>query len=508
MGIGSAIKSGAAAKVANAANAGKRGAKSAARAARGEGDDVFALFRHLEQLALAVRGREDLWLTPARLVRSVDEVLSSAASPAVRLALATVLGRAAKDASGAAARVPRWLSTQVQRHLAEFDRLYVLGRRESMDYAMPLMLAHRSEWAGLLRELEKAGVSREAAEVLDRYLAVRMNYVMASGGALEDPLRKAVLPATGALSGAPTSTASTGSAATSSATSATSKAAGRAAKGAVDGTPGEVVEAMARAERQTMNMTAAQRARLPWDQLGPLGKLDRLLPPGDPAWRQIDEWVAMRRAAGQPLVGAQLQGFIGELVALRTAGVAEFLREEARRVLAQDPSLGAQGWRLVVQQRPVTMAQAGQALRQGGAVPATGLGGNGESFDLSVWLVKDADDGAVAMPVLRVQVKSGQEANAVGGVTQSLDSDEWRMFSDTVTLDVGTPGASSPKNFELRPPDTFSVVRVLVTAGDADPGKLAKALPPGGDLKLFRMPFSASEFNAIGHGLARRLGGQ
>ena len=32
-----------------------------------------------------------------------------------------------------------------------------------------------------------------------------------------------------------------------------------------------------------------------------------------------------------------------------------------------------------------------------------------------------------------------------------------------------------------------------------------KAVPPGGDLTLFRMPFTGSEFNAIGQGLARRL---
>ncbi|WP_343632822.1 hypothetical protein [Roseateles sp.] len=474
MGLGSAV------------TGSKRGANPVARAAEQGGQDSFALLRHLEQLALAVRGRTDVWLMPARIARSVDEVLSSTASPAVRLALATVLGRAAKGAGGASSAIPRWLSTQVQRHLAEFDRLYALARRESTLYAMPLMLARQNEWGGLLGELEKAGVSREAAEVLDRYLAVRMNHVMASGGALDDPLRKAVLPATGS----------------------TGNAASRAAQGATGATPGEMVDAMARTERQTKNMDAATRARLPWEQLGPLGKLERLLPPGDPAWRQIDEWVALRRAAGQPVVGAQLQGYIGELVALRTAGVVEFLRDEARRVLAQDPSLGGQGWRLVIQQRPVTMAQAGKDLRKGGALPATGLGGNGESFDLSVWLVKDAEDGAVAMPVVRVQVKSGQEANAVGGVTQSLDSDEWRMFSDTVTLDVGTPGAPVAKNFELRPPDTFSVVRVLVTAGDADPGRLAKAVPPGGDLTLFRMPFTGSEFNAIGQGLARRLGGQ
>lgn len=439
--------------------------------------DLLDVFRHLDELAVAVRGRTDLWTKPLRLMRVTGKVLDEA-PPAARVALAAVLGR-----GGSGRTVPRWLSTRVQRHIADFDHLYSLARRESNLYSLSMLYGMRDRWQPLLKSLQDAGVEYEAIEHLDRYMAVRLNFLTATGGDFgpgAPALRKTLLPAL----------------------EATASMARQMERKLVD-----LVEEYAAKELGGKPLSAAQRARIPFAQLGTFGKLQKLLPADDPAWRELGAWMAARKAAGVPVQPQQLQGAIGEFVALRTPGVVAFLERETARVLAADPTLAAEGWRVLVQHRPVGMAQASRSVKEGANLPAGGLGGNGESFDVSVWLVKDAPgENPVAMPVVRVQVKSGKEDNVLDGVSQSLASDEWRQFSDTVTLDFGSAGAPRPRNFELKPPDTFSVVRVLVGADVPQSKALRAKMPPGTDLNVFKLPLAGAEFGKIGGIMARRLG--
>jgi hypothetical protein len=126
-------------------------------------------------------------------MRVTGKVLDEA-PPAARVALAAVLGRG----SGSRA-VPRWLATRVQRHIAEFDHLYALARRESNLYSLSLMHGMRDRWQTLMKSLQEEGIDYEAIEHLDRYMAVRQNFLTATwldiGPTSSPGLRKALLPA-------------------------------------------------------------------------------------------------------------------------------------------------------------------------------------------------------------------------------------------------------------------------------------------------------------------------
>ena len=437
-------------------------------------EDALSAFRHLDEIALAVHHRTGLWNEPLRLMRVTSEILEEAPA-AVRVALAGVLGR-----GGSGRKLPRWLSTSVQRHLTEFSHLYALGRVQSNLYTYSTLRGLTERWAPLVRALDEAGVGREAIEQLDRYMSTRLNFLMSTGGEAESALRSATLTALGR----------------------TTQAGQKAARKLID-----AVEEYAAKEFARKGLSAAEVARIPFGELGPFGKLQRLLPGDDPAWRELGAWVVARTKAGSPIKPWELQGVLGEIVALRTPGVVEFLKRETGRVLALDPSLGAQGWRVMFQPRTVTVAKRGKEFEKGAQLAEEGLAGSGQSFDVSVWLVKDAaGETPVAMPVARVQVKAGTEETVLKGVDQGLVSDEWRMFSDTVTLDVGRPGAPKARNYELRPPDTFNVIRVLVGADVPDPKKLLAKMPKGTDLAVFGMPLSGGEFGMIGGVLSRMAG--
>lgn len=462
-------------------------------------DDALDVFRHLDELALAVSGRGAKWTDPVRLTKVTNRLLEDA-PPAARVALAALLGRGAKTSN-----LPRWLSKKVQSFITEFDHVYSLARRESNLYATSLTIGMQGRWNVLVKSLQDAGVERAAVEQLDRYVSIRTNFLLASGGDLMDDaaatlgkalptetigrnvgalepalgganLRKAVLPALEASA------------------SAIAKAERRMV---------ELVEEYAVKELGGKRLSAAARARIPWSELKPFNKLQRLLPPGDPAWRELAAFVASQKN----VTANMLQGAIGEIVAMRTPGVVDFLRRETGRVLASDPTLAAQGWRVLVQHRPVQMATAKSSLKKGKtAIPGEGLEGNAASFDVSVWLVKEGEN-PTAMPVVRVQVKSGKEGNVLDGVKQSLVTDEWRQYSDSVTLDFGSVGAPKPRNFELKPPDTFSVVRVLVGADVPSAKALRAEMPSGTDLNVFKMPLTGAEFGMIGGILSRNVGG-
>jgi hypothetical protein len=430
-------------------------------------DDVRSAFRALRSTAMGVFRRTGVWTAPTRLVRYAAEIRG-----AVPAALHEVLddllfgpgtraGVAVSNAARPALRVPAQLVSSLQAHLHEFSRLYSLGRSDSSAYTYAMLKALDARWPRLAKQLDAAGVPAEVVQPIERYMLERLNHTLAR---LDERVRATTL---------------------------------RAAVTTTSSLPrGEAVWRKmldwAHAGMRKKRRPIESFEDLPWSELDGFGKMCRLFPEGDPAWREIADVVAANSNA--PKI---VQGFIGELVALRTPGVVEFIEQQTREVLAGSADLVAQGWRVVIQPRSVMMPTLTEGVKVGKALPGGGVGGMGLSFDFSVWLVKDD----TAMPVVRGQVKAGKVANAQAGVQQSTETDDWRGLGDIVEMLID----GKPKQFSLRPPDSYAVIRVLVVTDDTPIDVLQKAVPAGGTLNVFRMPMTATEFAAVSGAIQREF---
>lgn len=435
-------------------------------------DDALSVFRSLDRLALAAHRRTGLWTEPLRLARFAAEIVGEA-PPHTQGALEAIFRGAPKLArkadAGAAplVRVPLWLMRGVQNHLTEFCHLYALSRGRSNLYCLGRLRAMDHRWPALALAMRNAGVHGDVIEQIERFMATRSNYLLASGNWPDFHVNMRLVDLT--------------------------HQGDSMARKLSDAT-----REYATGELRKRGLRLARIGDLPFGELDAFGKLHRLLPENDPAWREIGAWAAARAASGGAINPQELQGLIGELVALRVPGVMAFIRDETSKVLAANPELIKQGWRVVFQPRSVWMAKRSKAFEKaGGKLAGEGLNGAGLSFDTSVWLVKDE----AAMSVLRLQVKAGTEATVLKGVDQSLVGDEWRAFSDTVELEID----GVTKRFENRPPDTFNVTRVLVGAGITDPAALIARMPPATRLDVFSMPLSGADFGKIGGALAEKL---
>jgi hypothetical protein len=343
----------------------------------------------------------------------------------------------------------------------EFNHLYTLSRNESALFALPLLKRLEARWPPLAQSLREAGVEAAAVEHVERHMAVRLNSLLESGEPLgfAPRLPVAVLSKHG-------------------------DSAARKLRSAI--------EDYARKALRTKGLPFTALRGLPFEQLDAFGKLLILLPDSDPAWRELGAWAAARAAAGKPVAGREMQGVLGEIIAARTPGVLAYFRDETQKVLRQNPTLLKEGWRVVFQPNSVKMAQRSKALEKGAQLAEEGLIGSGLSFDLSVWFVHE--EKLQAMPVLRAQVKAGVEETVLKGATQSLVSDEWRMFSGPVTLQV----SNKANHFELRPPDSFTSVRVLIGADVPPAGRFAPHMPAMSTLDVFELPMSGKEFGMLG----------
>lgn len=433
-------------------------------------DRVNSVFRAFHSVALGVRRRTGIWTAPARVLRYAAEIKGHAPLKLHGVLDDIFFGSAsmAQKSRGAIAtavapsvKVPAFLVHGVQEHLTEFSHLYSLSRSEPNLYSYQMLKNLDSRWPVLVGELKRAGVPDEAVEQIERYMLERMNHLLAR----EDfPAGKAAIQAVKSTPG------------------------GRSAARAM----WENADKWAHQDLTKRGLPALALEDGPFEDLDAFGKLIRLFPEGDPAWRELGEFAASNTKEAS---ANMLQGIIGELIALRTPGVLAFVKQETKRILRENEALLEQGWRVMFQPRSVVVAKHAAGMETGGAVPTEGLPGSGLSFDFSVWLVKED----TAMPILRGQVKSGKEKYSVLGVTQSLTGDEWRGFSDFVDLMID----GKPKRLTLRPPDSYTVVRVLVVPKATSMEAIADAVPAGGVLDVFQLPMTASECGKLGGALHR-----
>lgn len=427
-------------------------------------DDALAVFRGFDSVALGVLRRTGSWTDPVRVVRYAAEIKDGAPKKLHGVLDSIFFGAArqrrkvprpaATVAPGAQVEVPTYLVRAVQQHLVEFSHLYSLSRSDPNLYSYQMLKNLDRQWPSLKQALLGTGVPLEAVEQIERHMLERMNHLLQR---LDFPAGK---PAVQAVKFTPEG-----------------DAAGR-----------QIWTRASEWARKTLKergLPARALEDAPFDQLDPFGKLLRLFPEGDPAWREMGEFLTATEE--------QFMGRLGEMIAIRTPAVMDFVQSETKRILREQSDLVRQGWRVVFEPRSARMAQRAPGMEAGGAVPGQGLPGSGLSFDFSVWLVKDE----TAMPILRGQVKSGKETNAVSGVSQSLDSDEWRGFSDFVDLVID----GVPRRLALRPPDTYNVVRVLVVAKDPPMKAIAGAVPVGASLDVIAMPLTAQELGKIGGAL-------
>ncbi len=440
----------------------------------GPADSANAVFRAFNSVALGVFNRTRVWTSPARIVRYAAEIKGRAPAalhgalddlffgPVRKGAVAPTRGAG----GSATVKVPTYLVNAVQDHLSEFSRLYAISRSESNLYGYAMLRNLEPQWQVLKQQLERINFPDEAIVHIERHMLERMNHLI---GREDLPVGRLMLGPAKAIP------------------------AGRTAARAL----WENAERWARASLSERGLPMRALEDGPFTDLDPFGKLMRIFPEGDPAWRELGDFVATNPGQGS---GPGLQGLIGELVALRTPGVLAFMEQETKRILRENADLLAQGWRVVFQPQSAFMAKSAKAMPARGGVPAEGLPGIGLSFDFSVWVVKDD----IAMPLIRGQVKSGQVDNATSGVTQSLTKDEWRGFSDFVQLTID----GKAQRFSLRPPDSYHVVRILVVAKDSPRQALEQALPVGGALEVFELPLTGKEMGMIGNALHRSGAGK
>jgi hypothetical protein len=420
-------------------------------------DDPLRSLRDSAALVMTVHPRDRVWTHPQRVMHAVTQIIEDA-PPGAREAVTMLLSGAGD------ARIPRKLVAATCNHIAEFDEMYALSRTSGM-FAFPHMSRLVDRWLPLQQELLKSGIDPKAVEQMDRYLMVRFNALVGVEQRL--PLQALPMLAT------------------------SSRRVRRTARSLF-----EEVEEYAEASLRRQGRTLKELKNMPFQDLDAFGKLLRLLPAEDPAWRQLAALAEDRAARGVLLPANHMQGLLGEIVAARTPGVLAFFQQETQKILGRHPELLQQGWRVVYQPNSVMMAKRAKAFEQGGQLAEEGVQASGLSFDLSVWLVNEQTD--QAMVVVRAQVKAGTEETVMSG-TKQVKADDWRMFSGSVTLDLN----GQAKNFDLRPPDVFTEIKVLVGADLPPAERLAEAVTPASVLDVFRLPLTGQEFGMLGGILAR-----
>lgn len=420
-------------------------------------DDTLRTFRAFTDLVMKIHPRDELWTQPLRVMHATTNVFDGA-SPAVREALTLLMPGFGQG------RVPGWLVAATWKHIARFDELYALSRTSWM-FAFPFLerLVKR-RWPILAQELLKRGVDNEAVQQMDRYLAVRFNALIG----VDKRLSLRALPVVAASTPEIRQTALN--------------------------LFNEVERYAKRALREGQSLDALRK--VPFQKLDPFGKLLRLMPVNDPGWQQLAALAVERAGKNAKLPGNHMQGLLGEIIAARTPGVLAFFQQETAKILSSHPELLQQGWRPVFQSNSVMMAKRAKAFEAGGKLGRQGPRDSGLSFDLSVWLVNEETDQAMVM--VRGQVKAGTEETVMSG-TKQTKADDWRMFSGSVTLQLD----GRAKNFDLRPPDVFTDIKVLVGANLPEAERLAEAVTPGSLLHVFKLPLTGGEFGMLGNILAK-----
>jgi hypothetical protein len=225
-------------------------------------------------------------------------------------------------------------------------------------------------------------------------------------------------------------------------------------------------------------------------------KLLEYIDQDDPAWDDLADLV-VERAAGKKLTKAQMtklvddvQGKLGEHLAMRLRTVALLLEDANRRAQDMVKKLAGEGWRV--------------RFCDGEVRASLEKGGMQQSYDASIWLVREKPLPPLAVPMLLIQVKSGTVREAMEQTASDVARGEFSR--------LGRPEVEMIKMFNNKGKATKYVFtprfdgsephRLLIAPRLPSERSIVTNLPPGTAVDYVRLPLTQREMRRVAEAIA------